>query len=113
MKNKKEKSFKIMCKEIKEIAFIYKKYEAHILADKRKVFLNQNSSKEEINKMMSFVSFVDTALNSLGKKENEFIRKEFFEESEYTFWWLSNYSRSTYYRVKKRAMEHFLDFYYE
>lgn len=51
---------------------------------------------------------VDYALKQLDKDERRIIDNDFIEKVDKN-WWCSYYSKSTYYRLKVRAMEHFLD----
>ncbi len=51
---------------------------------------------------------VDYALKQLDKDERRIIDNDFIEKVDKN-WWRSYYSKSTYYRLKVRAMEHFLD----
>lgn len=57
--------------------------------------------KEELEKVISTFEFI---LDCLSKESRLIIEKEFIEK-ERKDWWVYYYSRSTYYRLKTRAME--------
>ena len=75
--------------------------------------LRHVESGEEINglrgTLVCFVAFVNRvrkAYYQLDDLEKVFINNDFFYE-EYPNWWKSIYSKSTYYRLKKRSMKRF------
>lgn len=49
---------------------------------------------------------INFILSSLTKKENEIIWKEFFFVED-KFWWMSKYNRSTFYRLRAKAIDNF------
>ena len=57
--------------------------------------------KEDLEKVISTFEFI---LDCLSKDSRLIIEKEFIEK-ERKDWWVYYYSRSTYYRLKTRAME--------
>lgn len=59
------------------------------------------SDKEELEKIIESFNFI---LSCLSEESRNMIEKEFIHK-EGKYWWLEYYSRSTYYRVKTRAME--------
>ena len=50
--------------------------------------------------------YIETAKNYF------FLKKEFFDFNINKTWWYSYYSRSTYYRLKKKYMNQFLELFY-
>lgn len=63
------------------------------------------SSPEEVE--LSRVNFV---FSLLLKPEKEIIVNEFLLQKP-SLWWVGNYSRSTYYRVRRRACKKFMEYY--
>ena len=55
----------------------------------------------------SFLSKVEEAYNALSDLEKNLINNEFFYQS-YSQWWKPLYSKATFYRYKKEAMQKFL-----
>ena len=63
---------------------------------------NENNSKDQ------FLRWMQYAMDRLSKDERMILEKEFilYEDRD---WWYEYYSRSTYYRMKQKAMDAFLD----
>lgn len=59
-----------------------------------------------------FLSKVEGAYKSLNEAEQNLINNEFFYQS-YSNWWETIYSKATFYRYKKEAMQKFLGAFYE
>ena len=55
---------------------------------------------------------IDNVLSVLDWESSCFLKNEFFDNHRKSDWWMNYYSRSTYYRVKKKAMESFLGLLY-
>lgn len=55
---------------------------------------------------------IDLVLERLDLETSDFIRREFFNGHYRKNWWMNYYSRSTYYRIKKKSMEDFLGLLY-
>ena len=51
---------------------------------------------------------IEYILNQLDWDCSTFIKKEFFDFNRKKYWWGTYYSRSTYYRLKKKYMNDFL-----
>jgi len=69
--------------------------------DKGSQLNNDLIMKEELEKVISTFEFV---IECLSKDSKLIIKKEFIERKGKD-WWIYYYSRSTYYRLKTRAME--------
>lgn len=76
----------------------------------------QNTSLFPIFKLTTeyqkYISSFERAFNSLDDLEKTFIENNFFFQEDKR-WWISIYSRSTYYRYKNLAVKHFLEVMYE
>ena len=60
----------------------------------------------------AFISKVERAYESLDDGEKNLINNEFFYQS-YNQWWETIYSKASFYRYKKMAMEKFLGAFYD
>ena len=55
---------------------------------------------------------IDSVLEKLNWECRNFIKNEFFTSNYKNNWWMNYYSRSTYYRLKKKCMNEFLGLLY-
>ncbi|MEA5061066.1 MAG: hypothetical protein VB015_01430 [Erysipelotrichaceae bacterium] len=94
--------FRLMSDEIKSIARIY--------FDSQTRILNVNNNDELLTTRKLLVKKVESAFNHLSALDKQFINNEFFYE-QYQFWWVPIYSKSTFYRLKRKAMSTFLNQY--
>ena len=60
----------------------------------------------------SVQSKIELILDLLDWDCATFLKKEFFDFNINKTWWYSYYSRSTYYRLKKKYMNQFLELFY-
>ena len=67
-------------------------------------------TNEKIISYKFFKQHVDQVLERLDPVDKEFIENEYFKESK-PMWWANCYSKSSYYRNKKKALEKFLQYY--
>lgn len=105
---------------IKNFAKEYKK--SKIIELKGLDLLKEDSISENYSEYMdtknkytyyySLQSRIDNVLDKLDWEESDFLRKEFFNNNIYNNWWMNYYSRSTYYRIKKKCMQKFLELLY-
>ncbi len=74
----------------------------------QKRFININNDKlaEEKREILR-INFV---LSSMDRKRAMIIWNEYFFPVE-KFWWMRDYTRSTFYRIRKKAIEEFLCIY--
>lgn len=54
-----------------------------------------------------YVTLIETTLECLEEEYRRIIRNDFLEPQPKQ-WWMDYYAKSTYYRLKQRALEHFL-----
>ncbi len=54
-----------------------------------------------------YVLRVNFALSCMEARSSKLLWKEYFFQIE-KFWWMRNYTRSTFYRLRKKAIEEFL-----
>ena len=106
---------------IRKFADEYKK--SKIIELKGLDLLNQNLVSEGFNKYIdtknkytyyySLQSKIDQVLDKLDWDSSNFLKKEFFNNSIRSDWWMNYFSRSTYYRLKKKSMQKFLELLYD
>ena len=56
---------------------------------------------------------IDAILEQMSWDNSNFLRNEFFSSNKRYDWWTKFYSRSTYYRLKKKSMQEFLRLLYD
>ena len=69
-------------------------------------------SDEKINYYTKLKFVVESVLDLLSKESERILRAEFFEKMENSNWWQKFYSRTTFYRNKRKAMNEFFNFFY-
>ena len=105
-----EKTFKDLDQMLNDIAekfFLFKK-----IKENPDLFLLSEGLNEEIISYDEFIYKVEKAYNSLDDNEKNLINNEFFYQS-YHQWWTALYSKASFYRYKKAAMEKFLGAFYD
>lgn len=70
-------------------------------------------TKNKYTYYYSLQAKIDFILEKLDWEESNFIKKEFFSNNYRNGWWMNYYSKSTYYRLKNKAMGKFLGFMYD
>lgn len=58
---------------------------------------------EKRNEAISFINKINSIFNLLNDNAVELLRKSYFDV-DYPFWWLDQYSKSSYYRRRYRAV---------
>ena len=106
---------------IKNFAREYKK--SKIIELRGAELLREDIICERFNKYMdtknkytyyySIQSKIDNILDKLDWEDSNFLKKEFFNNNIHSNWWMNYYSRSTYYRMKKKCMQRFLELLYD
>lgn len=56
---------------------------------------------------------IDRILDKMDYDDANFIRYEFLSNNYKSNWWMNYFSRSTYYRMKKKSMDNFLGLLYD
>ena len=69
-------------------------------------FFNYRISK--MNTLRSRIELIDMAKKAIGKEYETIITKEFCEQDK--DWWIDYYSRATFYRKRRLAINAFLDY---
>jgi hypothetical protein len=54
-----------------------------------------------------YVTLIDTSLSCLEDDYKRIVRNDFLDPKPKN-WWMEYYAKSTYYRLRQRALEHFL-----
>jgi hypothetical protein len=108
--------FKRLDRRVEEIARQYRYAKTKILmipaiARQGEYLLNEpDDLKRYLQKHESFIAAVDCALTFLSEEEKRLLKSDYLNK-DVRFWWVSFYSRSTYYRIKRRAMIEFLSYF--
>ena len=101
-----EKSFKQLNEMIEEVAYRF-------FIAKRLVSMRQRGEilEEDNPPYQVYLLRVEKAYRSLDERERNLINNEFFFQN-YQNWWIGIYSKTSFYRFKKRAMLRFLEAFY-
>ena len=66
--------------------------------------------KNEVNEISQLSIRVEKALNRMDRELRTLLLNDFVYAND-RYWYLGYYSRSTYYRLKSKSMEQFIDFF--
>ena len=105
-----EKTFKDLNQRLLDISekfFLAKK-----VKDNPDVLILAESPFDENCSLDEFISKVQQAYETLDDNEKNLINNEFFYQS-YQEWWKPLFSKASFYRYKKLAMEKFLGAFYD
>ena len=100
---KKRNDFLRLATVVKEVADFYFYALKHV-ESRGRIF----DSEEAMCDYERFVIRVRNAYDKLDNVEKAFINNDFFFE-KYPFWWQNIYSKTTYYRLKRRSMTNFME----
>ena len=81
------------------------------LKNSTRLILNDSDSLKT-NMYEEYIKDVENSMCLLDPLDQKVINKEFFEAPN-KIWWIGLFSRSTYYRLRRRAIEKFLGYFYE
>lgn len=90
-------------KRVKEIARFYFFCNRHL-----KFMKCVSDSQKSETDYQAYVTKVQKAYNKLDSLEQVFINNDFFYQA-YPGWWMKFYTRATYYRIRKRSVDRFLE----
>ena len=101
-----EKSFKQLNDMIEEVAYRF------FVAKRLNSMKQKGEILEEDNPpYLVYLLRVEKAYRSLNERERNLINNEFFFQN-YQNWWIGIYSKTSFYRFKKRTMLRFLEAFY-
>ena len=101
-----EKSFKQLNDMIEEVAYRF------FVAKRLNNMKQKGEILEEDNPpYLVYLLRVEKAYRSLDERERNLINNEFFFQN-YQNWWIGIYSKTSFYRFKKRTMLRFLEAFY-
>ena len=101
-----EKSFKQLNEMIEEVAYRFFVAKRLITMRQRGEILEEDNPPYQV-----YLLRVEKAYRSLDERERNLINNEFFFQN-YQNWWIGIYSKTSFYRFKKRAMLRFLEAFY-
>lgn len=90
---------------IKHLAMIYKKLKQQCY-DVDNLMMSESYNKE-LAEAFEFVETIDAVLASLNEDEALILRSDYFE-NRIPKWYMNYFTRSTYYRIKTRAIDEFV-----
>ena len=101
-----EKSFKELSEMTEEVANRF------FMAQRAlKVLSNKNCINKSELPYEAYLKIVENAYRSLDAKGRNLINNEFFFQN-YHDWWIGLYSKTSFYRFKRKAMLKFLEAFY-
>lgn len=103
---KKQKVFEKIIKE-----FVQAKKTILLIEEGYREYLGNESVTDLEEKVRFIVKNVEITLKSLQLEEIEILENEFFKPVK-NDWWNKYYSKSTFYRYRSRAIDNFLDLYF-
>ena len=68
---------------------------------------NEENNKEKLSK---YVLYIDKVIDLLSEESKIFIINEYIKNYNNSSWWKKLYNRSTYYKVRKVALDEFLNY---
>lgn len=71
--------------------------------EKKILIINDKSDEEKLQKHLKYKEMFESFYDTLKEDEKLIIRFDFYDQVSEN-WWVSYYSRSTYYRIKNRAI---------
>ena len=98
-------------KNVKRMKAIRDNY-FHCVNGLRNSLVLSDSNKKSRNLYESYISDVQNAIKAMDGVDKRIIRNEIFNIAQ-PMWWIPYYSKSTYYRLRKKAIERFLKCFYE
>lgn len=75
---------------------------------RKKEGMVSSGEKDTESHYSTYVERVESAFNDLEENQKLIINNDFFFQNAYPFWWETYFSKSSYYRIKKRGMKEFL-----
>ncbi len=112
-------SFKVQCASLKQFGNEYLRVKT-LLAN-HSILTDMIKEQETIYSMVdlqnqinisyceNYVTYIDNILNMIDYEYNRILQNEFFTNAD-SKWWYGIYSKSTFYRLKKKAMTIFLTY---
>ena len=96
---------------VKEMEIIAKGYFAD-QNEKSTDFLSDSGNLFFVNKKERFIHRVEDAYAKLDPLEQLIVNNDFFYE-DYPGWWIDVFSKNSYLYLKRKAITHFLETFYE
>lgn len=101
-----KKSFKELSEMVEEVA-------ERFFAAKKMCYISKRGEliAESDTPCLLYLSKVEGAYHTLDERERNLINNEFFYQN-YHDWWIGLYSKTSFYRFKRKAMLKFLEAFY-
>jgi len=101
-----EKSFKQLNEMLEEVAYRFFVARKLICIKQRHELIEEDNPPYKV-----YLLRVEKAYRSLDERERNLINNEFFFQN-YQYWWVGIYSKTSFYRFKKKTMLRFLEAFY-
>ena len=72
--------------------------------------LEINFEENDIERLTKYVLYIDKVIDLLSKEAKPFIINEYIKNYNNSSWWTKVYNRSTYYKIRKAALDEFLNY---
>ncbi len=102
-----EKSIKEKKREIEKHMIQYHKALIEIQYYDALTISNQTEKKDK-EKLVQYVNYIEKILSVLSNDSKEYIENEYILNLNNASWWTKKYNRSTYFKVRKNAINEFL-----
>jgi DNA-directed RNA polymerase specialized sigma subunit len=110
-KSRKKYTFKEGAAKLEELVLKYKKANIYSMMLENKVYvISDKADEDKMKEYNSFKIIFEAFLATLEEDEKQIIKNDFYDHVQEN-WWIGIYSRSTYYRIKNRAIKKLLYFY--
>lgn len=102
--------YKELEKIIKDTFTLYTKAKVCILKNNNKI-IELKHGKEIIRlSCENYIKLVDFVLNNLDQQDKFILENNFYKDNKESYWWSRYFSKSSYYRVSKKAYINFLNY---
>ena len=92
---------------ISSIAKVYRQAKKYMDLSAYSGYIRERQT--EYDESRSIIALVNRSLQDCSRYTQLIIRKEYLENNKQEQWYLEYYSKTTYYRMRKKAMEEFLE----
>lgn len=59
-------------------------------------------------KLIQYTKYIEDILSVLSEESQEYLKNEYINSNNNSKWWMTKYNRSTFFKIKKNAIEEFL-----
>lgn len=97
---------KMMVKEVNQLAWRYKQAQVQV----RMYQTTMDQQQKQLNEdHVKFIEAFQYMLDHMAEENRQIILNDFINQHQHQ-WWINFYARSTYYRIKGKALKELLSF---